>query len=520
MASSMLTEGHIKTLRAIRIFLLSSFVVVLIATLVECHPITHYWQVIPDPGPQCRQGYAQLLTMGITDIISDGLLIIFPWVLVFRSSFPWKRKISLVLLFGMSILLMAMTAYRMPAIIEHHSIQQYRSVWASGEILIATGVSNAVVLGSFLRDRGVKKPKYKPRYNSATESSKAPSSRRQTLTHLQAGSDEDLFSDVCYRLESDADLEEARPRLAQALPPLLETDMSPLKGQSNWPLPDSAILDSNRSSEEYDDIRDQVLMDPMPSPRDTRGTRERRVSFFDVGGLLGDNDVPNSPPPVSPTSVIGGSEFGSPVRTRQTIGGILSPIFTGKKSNPDLNGGNSPPMRSPASSRFADPPARGILRNVESNPTPRDVSRLASPPTSHTDAVELQDIGGLLPPTDAGDELQDVGGLLRPPPRERIDSRISPSVSQTPEPTETLERPVSPESEEPSEALASPESPKFFDPPEYPESYDYPPLPDSSSETPRSQLSQASKPMTVSPSPSPRKQSPRASNPSSSPPRP
>src|SRR5689334_5101228 len=98
-------KGYEYGLRSIRIFLVATFIMVFIATLAECQPTTHYWQVIPDPGPRCRQGYAQLLTMGVTDIITDVLLVAFPIPIIIRSSMPIKRKLSLLGLFSLSIIL-------------------------------------------------------------------------------------------------------------------------------------------------------------------------------------------------------------------------------------------------------------------------------------------------------------------------------------------------------------------------------------------------------------------------------
>jgi hypothetical protein len=154
-------KGYEWGLRGIRIFLAVTFLMVLIATLAECHPVTHYWQVIPDPGPQCRQGYAQLLTMGITDIVTDILLVAFPIPIIFRSAMPFKRKLSLTALFSLSTILIIVTGARMPLVIERRGIQQFRTVFASSEIIAATIVANAIILGSFLRDRGVKKTKFK-----------------------------------------------------------------------------------------------------------------------------------------------------------------------------------------------------------------------------------------------------------------------------------------------------------------------------------------------------------------------
>ena len=194
-------------LKGIRWFLLLTFIAVVIATLAECAPapFSHYWQVIPDPGPACRTGYAQLLTMGVADMVTDFLLIIFPVSLVAISpAFNLKRKIKLCCLFSLSAALMVVTGLRISSVIDHGGQQQYRTVWASGEILGAAGVTNAIVIGSFLRDRGVKKRKY--RYNSTTDSMEQ-SSRRPTrnshITDEDEDSDNELFRDMCYRTEHE-----------------------------------------------------------------------------------------------------------------------------------------------------------------------------------------------------------------------------------------------------------------------------------------------------------------------------
>lgn len=78
-------------LQCIRWFLVGTFVAVLIATLAECQPFYKYWQLRPDPGPRCRQGYVQLITMGTSDVITDLLLVCFPIPIVIKSTMALKR---------------------------------------------------------------------------------------------------------------------------------------------------------------------------------------------------------------------------------------------------------------------------------------------------------------------------------------------------------------------------------------------------------------------------------------------
>lgn len=50
-------------MKFITYYLIATFIAVFIATISECHPITHYWQVVPDPGPKCREAFAQLVCL-------------------------------------------------------------------------------------------------------------------------------------------------------------------------------------------------------------------------------------------------------------------------------------------------------------------------------------------------------------------------------------------------------------------------------------------------------------------------
>ena len=91
-------------LQIIRYFLAVTFVAVVIATLAECQPFEHYWQVVPDPGTKCRQGIAQLMTMATSDVITDLLLVCFPVPIVLKSNMPVKRYRSRCFFIGNAVL--------------------------------------------------------------------------------------------------------------------------------------------------------------------------------------------------------------------------------------------------------------------------------------------------------------------------------------------------------------------------------------------------------------------------------
>jgi hypothetical protein len=65
-----------------------TFLATVISDLAACHPVSHYWQVVPDPGPQCRQGYAHLLTTGILNILTNLALVLFPIPMILKARLP------------------------------------------------------------------------------------------------------------------------------------------------------------------------------------------------------------------------------------------------------------------------------------------------------------------------------------------------------------------------------------------------------------------------------------------------
>lgn len=328
-------------IRFINIFLFSTLVAVVIATLAECQPFNHYWQVIPDPGPTCRTGYVNLITMGTCDVITDLLLIAFPVPIILLATMPLKRKLALVVLFCGSLLLVGITSYRVPSVIAHKGSQQYRSLIASLEILAATAVSNALVIGSFVRDRGIKKLKYKRAQGSASVSESMDKShlRRNTVMQNQWGSDSDLANGLCIRL--DPDLHPSDRPLVAPLAVARTGSIDPA-----WSFGDDRSSDSEvKAPREY--------LETNESPR----TASRRVSFSDVGGLLS-MSMPE-PSYVKPDSAV-------PESTRRRAG-----------SRAFLEDWGIVPSRAAASAQ----------RPILSAPDPPEIT---------LDPVELQDVGGLL----------------------------------------------------------------------------------------------------------------------------
>ncbi|EED22292.1 integral membrane protein Pth11-like, putative [Talaromyces stipitatus ATCC 10500] len=281
------------SLRLIEYFLASTLAVVVIATLVECHPFTHYWQVTPDPGPYCRLGYANLLTMGVCDILTDIFLVVLPVSLFLASAMSVKRKIQLTLLFASSLLLVGITGFRVPAVIQRNGIQNFRSLVASFEILAATAVANFVVIGSFLRDRGLKRAKYKrvERSLSVVGSVDHSSVRRTTITKHHWGSDADLVDGLGIRL--DPELHATQRSVMRPAPVVGESIHRHHDHHDDRSLSDSHSIEdytmtgSSTTSKTLTGIPPPSfadINDPGMSPR----TLQRSVSFYDVGATVAD----------------------------------------------------------------------------------------------------------------------------------------------------------------------------------------------------------------------------------------
>jgi len=393
-----------------------TFAAVVIATLAECQPFHKYWQVIPDPGPNCRQGHAQLITMGISDMITDLLLVVFPIPIVLRSSMTVKRKLSLVSLFSFSLILVGITTYRVVGVIDRHSDQRFRSLLASLEILAAAAVSNAVVLGSFIRDRGEKKRHF--RFESTAGSSSLDTSHNQqrsrTLTQRHWGSDADLVGNLGMRVARDLEEHEINvPRPAPVALPLASHAASVTPQlNSHWNFASRPSIETDET-----DLKAAVHdSGKQPSPTDilTPAPTPRRMSFFDVGGLLKDEPSPAPRHPsvaiVSPNATLRMTRGPSPTPSEpptevdrvqesrrgshallQDIGGIPA-----SAPSQEIEKTVGPASTTRDSSRPQSPGGVGPLLSVQVTRSPGSPPAAQPEGQGHIHWTSFRDVGGLL----------------------------------------------------------------------------------------------------------------------------
>jgi len=410
-------------LRFIYGFLIITYLGVVIGTLSECQPFSHYWQVVPDPGPKCREGLVQLIVMGVCDMVTDVVLIVFPIPLVWQSSMRFTKKISLILLFLLSIILIAITAYRIPSTIMRRSSQQYRSLLASLEILAAAGVSNAIAIGSFIRDKGVKKAKF--RVASVDETSSIGRSvtrtRTRSITHHHWGSDEDLAKGVGVSLPgplrhgSNKEL-----RLAEAATPHdgstdLEAGLHHRHGSafgSNWNFASASrgrrrnSLESISSTSTDIKLRDLKAQLHEPVSPSAEPDTPSKMGFFDVGGLVANPESPSSLSRQTSIHEARRVSLPNPAASRSgskaflsDIGGLLSRHAHIREEDETHSGSTSSPTRKGRSPGRSPMRLGGDRKISRSNRLPSQMEEDEEPirpRPSGPDDLTFVDAGGLL----------------------------------------------------------------------------------------------------------------------------
>lgn len=170
-------------------FLAITYVVVQAVTFVECHPFYLYWQVMPSPG-KCQQALIQLIVFVALNIVTDILLIILPMPWLVRMKTSLKQRLSLIGLFSIGFLLIAIAIARLP-IYGNGTSQVNRNTWGSVEEFAAAFVANVPTLFAL-------------RHRPATADNTSFHHRRHSeMTGFRNISDEGIMVTRCVELRRD-----------------------------------------------------------------------------------------------------------------------------------------------------------------------------------------------------------------------------------------------------------------------------------------------------------------------------
>lgn len=148
---------------------LGTYVACQVTTFTECRPFRLYWQLLPDPGP-CAEAQLQLLVVGVTNIVTDLMLLILPLPLVFKMKADWRRKIRYSTIFLLGIFIIAITIIRLPINALNKEIQANRSIWASTELFTSALVVNIPTLYGLWRHRRMRRREKDERLKFSHES--------------------------------------------------------------------------------------------------------------------------------------------------------------------------------------------------------------------------------------------------------------------------------------------------------------------------------------------------------------
>jgi hypothetical protein len=154
--------------RALRIFIITTFVAVLITVLAECRPLHLVWDLAPlGQRDSCARGVANLMTMAIFNILTDIALILLPFPILRFMTLDRKAKLQLSFLFGVGVIVVGVTVLRIPLILIASVSQRSRSMWASIEMLCACIVANTAFFYAIAKDLQAeqghsRKPAYSP----------------------------------------------------------------------------------------------------------------------------------------------------------------------------------------------------------------------------------------------------------------------------------------------------------------------------------------------------------------------
>ena len=130
------------TIKACWVLIATSYVAVVLASVLECRPFKLYWQISPPPG-QCVHAYVQLYVQGISNIVLDVLLLAISFPLLNVRNRSWSQTCRVGLLFLLGFFTMIVTSVRIAYIHGQDSYQPVRSFWASVQMLTSTFVANA-----------------------------------------------------------------------------------------------------------------------------------------------------------------------------------------------------------------------------------------------------------------------------------------------------------------------------------------------------------------------------------------
>ncbi|KAK4635448.1 hypothetical protein CLAFUW4_02259 [Fulvia fulva] len=123
--------------------LAGTYTAVVLATFLECRPITLYWSLTPGSTHPCRRAYTQLLLQCLSNALIDILLLTISAPILQAQARAFPRNLQLGLLYILGFFCIIVIGVKIHYIYRDGSVQHARSFWASIQVVVATFVANA-----------------------------------------------------------------------------------------------------------------------------------------------------------------------------------------------------------------------------------------------------------------------------------------------------------------------------------------------------------------------------------------
>ena len=124
------------------IVLLSTWLAVILATVLECRPISYYWTLTSAGPHQCTRAYGQILLQCVSNLAIDLLLLVISAPIIIQQARLFPRNLQLGCLYILGTFCIIVIGLKIDFIYRDGSVQQARSLWASVQVVVCTFVAN------------------------------------------------------------------------------------------------------------------------------------------------------------------------------------------------------------------------------------------------------------------------------------------------------------------------------------------------------------------------------------------
>lgn len=124
------------------VVLVLTWLAVILATVLECQPISYYWTLTSNGPHRCTRAYGQILLQCISNLAIDLLLLVISAPIIIQQARLFPRNLQLGFLYILGTFCIIVIGVKIDFIFKDGSLQQARSLWASVQVVVSTFVAN------------------------------------------------------------------------------------------------------------------------------------------------------------------------------------------------------------------------------------------------------------------------------------------------------------------------------------------------------------------------------------------